>query len=491
MPGLFSRFRSRPPEAKVSRAAPLISLSQLGRPLWSERETRVLAEVGFRRNPIVHRAVRLVSETAASLPVTLFEGEQEVSHHPLLDLLARPNPRQAAETFLEALYVHLMVSGNAYLEQVSAGQGPAELYLLRPDRMKVVPGPDGWPQAYDYSVGSHSVRYRQDEGRVPPILHLTQFDPIDDYYGLPPLSAAQVALDTHNAASAWNKALLDNAARPSGALVYAADGANLTDEQFERLKQELEANFQGASNAGRPILLEGGLDWKPLSLSPKDMDFLAARNGAAREIALAFGVPPLLLGLPGDATLSNYAEANRAFWRLTVIPLVSRTMRALAHWLSPAYGAELRFEPDTDRVEALADERAALWKRVSDAGFLDDDEKRAAVGYGPRRQAKAAAPERLYNPNHDPANGRFTSGEGGADSSGPERDRNIQAFDPSGRGGGGGGSPSGSPRICPLIPGSSTNGIVCLYQCSFGIMRAPFAGPICPSSIFPYEGLGL
>ncbi len=501
---IFSRLLGQAPEAKLSRAAPLLAFANLGRPLWSERETRVLAEAGFRRNPIVHRAVRLVSETAASMPVTLFSGDEEVASHPLLDLLARPNPRQAGETFLEALYVNLLVAGNCYIEQVSAGNAPGELYLLRPDRMQVVPGPEGWPEAYDYRVGSQSVRYRQ-EGAVPPILHLAQFDPLDDYYGLPPLSAAQVSLDVHNAASAWNKALLDNAARPSGALVYSADGSNMTDEQFQRLKDELEANFQGATNAGRPILLEGGLDWKPLSMTPKDMDFLEAKNTAAREIALAFGVPPLLLGLPGDNTLSNYAEANRAFWRTTILPLVGRTMRALATWLSPAYGEPLRFEPDVDRVEALSDERAALWKRVNDAAFLTEDEKRAAVGYGPKAVTEAQAlagkllAERLewdrrFNPNHD-ERGRFESGTGrGANSNHSlRRDKLPQtAFNPGGRDGGSGGSGSGgSPRICPLIPGASINGVICLYQCSFGIMRSPYLGGECPASIFPYEGHGL
>ena len=143
--------------------------------------------------------------------------------------------------------------------------------------------------------------------------------------------AAAVPLDIHNAAGAWNKALLDNAARPSGALVFAGPvGTTLTDTQFDRLKTELEASYQGAANAGRPLLLDGGLDWKPLSMSPKDMDFIEAKNSAAREIALAFGVPPLLLGLPGDNTHANYAEANRAFYRQTVIPLVRRTADALA-----------------------------------------------------------------------------------------------------------------------------------------------------------------
>src|SRR5690606_32506358 len=170
-----------------------------------------------------------------------------------------------------------------------------------------------------------------------------------DHYGFAPLEAAHLAVDVHNAASAWTKSLLDNAARPSGALVYSAGGGNLSEEQFERLKGELEENYQGARNAGRPLLLEGGLDWKPLSLSPKDMDFIAAKHTAAREIALAFGVPPMLLGIPGDNTYSNYQEANRSFYRGTVVPLASRLLAALVNWLSPAYGGALRFEPDLDQ----------------------------------------------------------------------------------------------------------------------------------------------
>jgi Phage portal protein/Bacterial CdiA-CT RNAse A domain len=197
-----------------------------------------------------------------------------------------------------------------------------------------------------------------------------------------PLSAGQMALDTHNVAGSWNKALLDNSARPSGALVYSSDGANMSDTQFDRLKDELESAFQGSMNAGRPILLEGGLDWKPLSMSPKDMDFMEAKGMAAREIALAFGVPPLLLGLPGDNTYANYAEANRAFWRQSVLPLLNRTFGSIAHWLAPSFGADFRLEPDLDRIEALSTERAALWARVDSASFLDRNEKRQAVGYG-------------------------------------------------------------------------------------------------------------
>ncbi|WP_134497629.1 phage portal protein [Microvirga pakistanensis] len=377
----LTRWFQAAPGAKASRAHAAVAFYVDGRAVWTPRDYAALSREGFQKNAIVHRAVRLVAEAAASLPLILKQDGRELSTHPLLSLLARPNLREGGQRFLESVYGHLMVSGNAYVEAVGVDGAPAELYTLRPDRMRVVPGSDGWPAAYEYNVGSQIVRFAAAQGEaVPPVLHLTLFHPADDHYGLSPMEAAATALDIHNAAGAWNKAFLDNAARPSGALVVG--GSALTDAQFERLKGELEANYQGASNAGRPLLLEGGLDWKPLSLSPKDMDFVQAKAAAAREIALAFGVPPLLLGLSGDNTHANYAEANRAFYRQTVIPLVKRTMEAFAQWLSPGYGETLRLEPDLDTIEALADERESLWRRVSAASFLTDDEKREAVGYG-------------------------------------------------------------------------------------------------------------
>ena len=354
-----------------------------GRPLWTSRDYAALAREGFQRNAVVHRCVRLVAEAAAAIPLTLIRDRAEIVDHPIVSLLARPNPREAGIAFLEAVYGHLLVSGNAYLQAGIVEGEPRELYVLRPDRMRVVVGSDGWPVGYEYGVGTRTLRFDQTIEGLRPVLHLGLFHPLDDHYGLSPMEAAAVALDIHNAAGAWNKALLDNAARPSGALVFAGPaGTALSDLQFERLKAELEASYQGAVNAGRPLLLEGGLDWKPLSLSPKDMDFIEAKNGAAREIALAFGVPPLLLGLPGDNTYANYAEANRAFYRQGVIPLVRRTAEALAQWLGPAFGDGFRLEPDLDAIDALAAERESLWRRVGGATFLTDDEKREAVGYG-------------------------------------------------------------------------------------------------------------
>jgi HK97 family phage portal protein len=371
-------------EAKASKVQPLMSLSGPGRPVWTPRDYGALAREGYQKNPIVYRAIRLVAESAASVPIYATENGQTFDEHPLLSLIERPSTGRTRADLIEAVVTHLLVAGNAYIEAVSIDGEVRELHALRPDRVQVVPGSDGRPMAYDYRVGGEVVRLRQDRASGACVLHLALPNPTHDHYGLAPLEAAQVSIDVLNAAAAWSKALLDNSARPSGALVYApSSGASLSREQVERLKAELEEGFSGAANAGRPLLLEGGLDWKALSLSPRDMDFAETRASAAREVALAFGVPPVLLGLKGDSTYANLEEANRALWRTTVLPLLNRILSGLEAWLQRD-GAIVRLCADKDDIEALASEREALWRRVGAADFLTEAEKRAAVGYGPK-----------------------------------------------------------------------------------------------------------
>lgn len=386
-PGRRSAQRSvtksdAPPQAKMTNG--FVALHMERSASWIARDYTSLAREGFMRNPVAHRCVRMIAEAASSVPWLLYEGVTEHETHPLLDLVARPQSGLDGATFLERLYGHLLISGNAYVERIDLPSGRMELHLLRPERVRVETDVDGWPQALVYRSGNAGGRRLSLGSDGADALQLKLFHPLDDHYGFPPLEAALMALDLHNAAGAWNKALLDNSARPSGALVYAPkDGGNLTEEQFERLKEELEEGYTGATGAGRPLLLEGGLDWKAMGYSPQDMDFIEAKNGAARDIALAFGVPPMLLGIPGDNTFANYAEANRAFYRLTVLPLMSRVAKALSGWLNPHFGANLRLEHDIDRIEGLSSERESLWRRISDASFLTDDEKRDAVGYQP------------------------------------------------------------------------------------------------------------
>lgn len=359
----------------------------LGAPRWTARNYRRLAEEGYRRNVIAHRCVRLLAENAAAVPWRLYRGDVAVKRHPLLSLLSRPNPATAGAALFEAFYAYLAIAGDSYLELVPRADGaPGELYVLRPDRMTILPGQNGWPRAYRYEAGGRAHDFAVDPLTGESlILHAKTFNPLDDSHGLSPLEAAAYGIDIHNAAGSWNKALFDNAARPSGALVYEGreGGGTLTDGQFDRLKAELADAYQGARNAGRPLLLEGGLRWQAMAFSPQDMDFVEGKHIAAREIAIAFGVPPLLLNIPGDNTYSNYQEASRALWRLTLLPMLDKTVNALNHWLVPRFGADLRLDIDREAITALQAERTATWERLRTADFLTINEKRRLIGLDP------------------------------------------------------------------------------------------------------------
>ena len=361
------------PEAK-SRAGVRAVAAALGG-TGGTRSGAALVRAGFTANPVAFRAVRLIAEAAASLPMTFEEAGARLTDHPVLTLLSDPNAGQGQAELMEAIYGQMLLSGNAFVEGVAGEEGlPLELNVLRSDRMRVVAGSDGWPVGYDYAAGSKTRRFGTHA-----LCHIRAFHPLDDHYGFSPLQACAQALEVHNAATRWSRALLENAARPSGAIVYnGIDGhGQLSADQYDRLLSEMEAQHQGARNAGRPMLLEGGLDWKPMGFSPTDMEFQKTKDAAARDIAIAFGVPPMLLGIPGDATYANYQEANRAFYRLTVLPLAQKVTRALSDWLT---GGSAVLAPDLDQVSALAQERAAQWGRIGAADFLTEAEKRRLLG---------------------------------------------------------------------------------------------------------------
>jgi HK97 family phage portal protein len=338
----------------------------------------------FRRNPVGQRAVRLVAGMLGALPVYTVEGDE------------RAAAIVSADGLLEGITANLLLHGNSYAQLITGDDGtPAELCLLRPERVSVITDERGWPTAYLYRVGGRVTRVERNDvlGRRQ-MTHLRSLNPRDDHYGMGCLEAACPAATVHNGASRWNKALLDNAARPSGALVYdPADGSTLSTDQFARLKDELAAEFSGSGNAGRPLLLEGGLKWQAMSLTPADMDFVALKEGAARDIALAFGVPPVLVGLPGDATYANAREAGRALYRQTVLPMATRILNGLGAMLGDWMGP-VTLGVDTDQLSELAEDRARLWEQVGAADFLSKAEKREMLGFGSDRPTPSPSRER-------------------------------------------------------------------------------------------------
>jgi phage portal protein BeeE len=270
---------------------------QTGEPLPRSYEAQVRS--AYLGNPVAQRAVRVVAEAVASVVVDAGAADGAPLHSPS-GAASFPAPASVVTPeLLESIATHLLLHGNAYVHVAQDADGmPARLFALRPERIKVEPDAGGWPAAYLYRAGEAKRRFtvRDGLGR-PEVVHVRAQHPLDDHYGMGCLGAAAAAVAVHNAAGRWNKALLDNAARPSGALVYQpGDGTVLSTAQFERLREEMEAQFAGAGNAGRPLLLDGGLKWQAMSLTPADMDFVSLKEAAAREIALAFGVPPCCSG---------------------------------------------------------------------------------------------------------------------------------------------------------------------------------------------------
>ena len=325
----------------------------------------------FRSNPIGQRAVRLVSGGVGALPVYSVKKQNAMAALVM------------AEGVLETIASWLLLQGNSYVQLIlGAGDVPVELVVLRPDKVSLKLDGRGQPVAIDYRGGGQVTRLPLTDplGRRM-VAHLKALNPLDDHYGLGCLDAAIAPATVHNRASRWNRTLLENAARPSGALTYdPGDGSVLSAEQFARLRTELEVLFSGADVAGRPLLLDGGMKWQALSMTPADMDFARLKEGAARDIALAFGVPPVLVGLPGDATYSNAREAGRALTRQTVLPMGRRILAGLdamlADWVGP-----IGLTINVDELSELAEDRLKLWEAVTNVDFLSVAEKRDMLGF--------------------------------------------------------------------------------------------------------------
>jgi HK97 family phage portal protein len=367
----------------------------IGKPVWMERNYQQFAQEAYTKNVVAYRAINMIAGAAASIGLKVFDYKgHPIENHPIIELLYKPNPHQNKSEFLESVYLYRLISGNAYVFSASdINKLPKEIYSLRPDRVNVIAGDNFLPMGYQYKVDKREQVFPVDQihgsSRV---LHIRNNNPVSDWYGLSAIEAAAYSIDQHNNAAAWNQALLQNGARPSGAIIVkGADGrpSELSDEQFGRLKEMIAEDFTGSVNAGRPMILEGGLDWKEISLSPKDMDFIEGKHSAARDIALAFGVPPQLLGIPGDNTYSNLAEARVALWEQTILPLAENTIDHIGRWLAKLCKNEVVIKLDKDKISALASKREAIWERLEKVSFMTINEKRKQVGLSPIKGADA------------------------------------------------------------------------------------------------------
>lgn len=368
---------------KESAVGGMIAAFSLGRAVFPKRDFANFAKEAYQLNVIAFRCIELISSSAASVPWLLYRDDKEITEHPLLTLLRRPNPMQSGKELWEAVYSYDLLTGNSYTERVMVGGGNRvhELHTHRPDRMKIIPGTFGLPSAFEYTVNAQKKPFTVDprNGRSD-ILHVKRFNPLDDWYGQSPLEAVGMSVDSHNEATKWNYSVLKNGARPSGALEYQS---TLDDTNFTRLKGEIEGSYTGEQR-GRPMLLQGGLKWVQMMLSQMDMDWLKGKERSAAEIAVAYNVPEQLVGVPGQQTYNNYREARLALYEDAVLTMLDRYAEALTNWMQQVPEFEgLRIDYDEDQIQALAPRREAMWEKVRTADFLTIDEKRQALGYEP------------------------------------------------------------------------------------------------------------
>jgi HK97 family phage portal protein len=358
----------------------------------SDNNCNVQNKLSYQKNVIVYRAINLIATSAASVPWKLHSHKlgkmEEIHHHPILNLLHKPNNNMAGAEFFQHLLVNRMITGDAYIQLVLKNNiTPIAMHLLRPDRVSREYNNLGNISSYVYQVGERKIKYKVDPttGKSN-IMHLKYFNPNDDYAGLSPLAASALSIEQYNEAASWNLSMLKNSARPSGALVVKQQSATngyLDDEQMDQIRAQFQDAYGSSSNTGRPLLLQGGLEWQEMSLSPKDMDFIESKHSNARDIALSLGVPPQLLGIPGDSTYNNYQEARLALWEETIIPILDYLVDVLNNWLIPYFNKDLVLSYNIDEISALSARREKIWSRLEKSSFLTINEKRKIIGLSP------------------------------------------------------------------------------------------------------------
>lgn len=339
-----------------------------------------LIQAGYRMCATSYACVRLIAKAAAGIKWVVYKkqtaGElKKLNDHPLGKLLAKPNEFDHGMQLNEKIVSFKLLAGNSYILKVGSvgSQPPRFIYSLRPDRVKIKPGTEkNLIGGYVYTANAIPQPLAVED-----VLHLKEFHPLDDFYGLSKLEVAAKSVDLSNWAAEWNLKLIQNDMRPSGG--FRMEGM-LTDEQYDRLKADIKQKYQGPENIGVPLLLEGGMEWQQYALNPKDMDWLSAEKFNLRRICSVFNVWSGLFGDTESTTYSNYQEGRKGLYQEAVLPEMDSLRDAYNSWLVPTFGAGLYLDYDRDAIEALQEDRGQKYSYLAAANWMKVNEKRKATG---------------------------------------------------------------------------------------------------------------
>lgn len=355
------------------------------------------ARQGYGKSWVVYRCINLIARSAASVPRKLFVKERdgeigpEIMRHPILDLIANPNPLAPGNLLWEADYAFKQLNGNSFLRVCTAdraGALPTELWNLEPQFTTIKQGNKIEPiEGYIYQrVGKKDPPIPSEE-----VSHDKMFNPQNPWFGQSPLQALALQVDHSNEGMAWNTAMLRNSAKPSGVLMLK--GGVIADDQYDRWKERMEDETLGARSIGRPLLMSsgaGGAEWLEMGLSPRDMDWVNSTSVTTVQIAQGYDVPPELVGHDKSKTFANGRNARLTFWEDKVVPVANDKDTELNNWLVPMYpdGDRIVLKSDFSDVPVFRDVQDARFDRAKNADFLTVDERRKMAGAEPLGTAK-------------------------------------------------------------------------------------------------------
>jgi len=374
-------FKRNKIEVKENPAGQSLMLSL---PLITRKfDSKAFAKEGYQQNIIVYRAVNEITRAMSGIDIDIFDGDIEVEGHPALTLLERPNPTQSWSQFVKNVFTDYLLTGEMFIHANMVNGEPTELWALSPMNMDVKPGRGGVPSKYVFGDGATKIEFPVDAitGQSE-VFFMKMYNPLDYWRGLPPMAAAALSADAHNAGLQWNYSLLRNGCVPSG--VLELDGSP-SEETVSRLRELFKKTLQGQNNAGDIPMLVNGVKFQPTGINSRDMDFMSTMKETAKYVASSLGVPLPLID--NDAsTFNNLEKAQERLYTDTVIPMLDEFLENFGHWILPSFGEDLEFVIDKDSIDALESVRAERETRVKDmvaSGILTINEAREAMGYAP------------------------------------------------------------------------------------------------------------
>ena len=297
---------------------------------------KIVTERSAMQMTAVYSCVRILAEAIAGLPLHLYRytdsgGKEKATDHPLYLLLHdEPNPEMSSFVFRETLMTHLLLWGNAYAQIIRNGKGEVmALYPLMPNKMSVERDENG--QLYYTYTRSAEEAKTAETGRVillpKDVLHIPGLG-FDGLVGYSPIAMAKNAIGLAIATEEYGAKFFANGAAPSGVLEHPG-----TIKDPQRVREAWQSQFGGSSNSGKIAVLEEGMKYTPISISPEQAQFLETRKFQINEIARIFRVPPHMVGDLEKSSFSNIEQQSLEFVKYTLDPWVVRWEQSIARSL--------------------------------------------------------------------------------------------------------------------------------------------------------------